>query len=313
MTRKAAAHLPQTPEGEQIFLDHVGWFVADMEAAGAAFERLGFRLTPFVAQHNADPDGGPPKPAGTGNRCAMLQRGYLEILTAVDGVDTPLSQQLNGAVARYNGLHLVAFTVDDAEGAHRQLEEGGFSPQDPVHLRRPITLSDGNEGEVSFTVLRVPPDAMEEGRVQMLRQETPDLVWQDDLIARDNAISALTGIIVCVENPAEAAERYSSFTGRAAVGGGDYFTIDLDRGRIGIAGAEKCRQMMPEIEIPTLPFMAAVVLESRNPMDTYTYFAQNGVRCVSGTERTLRVDPAEAQGASIVVVAEGEIWPPVAG
>ena len=62
------ADLPQTPSGDQIFLDHVGWFVPDMEAAGRAFEALGFTLTPFVAQHNADPAGGPPNPAGTGNR-----------------------------------------------------------------------------------------------------------------------------------------------------------------------------------------------------------------------------------------------------
>ena len=51
-----AADQSQTPAGNEIFLDHVGWFVPDMDTAGRQFEDLGFVLTPFVAQHNADPD-----------------------------------------------------------------------------------------------------------------------------------------------------------------------------------------------------------------------------------------------------------------
>ena len=94
----------------------------------------------------------------------------------------------------------VAFTIDDSAGAYERLSAGGFSPQDPVHLRRPLTLGDGSQAEVAFTVLRVPPEKMPEGRIQMLRQETPGLVWQDHIIARDNGILALGGVILCVDN-----------------------------------------------------------------------------------------------------------------
>ena len=183
MPPKAIDH-PQTPAGDQIFLDHLGWFVPDMEVAGRQFEDLGFVLTPFVAQQNADPGGGAPVPAGTGNRCAMLRRGYLEILTASDGVDTPLAQQLNAAVARYTGLHLIAFTIDEADAAHTRLEAGGFAPQPPVHLRRPLALPGGGAAEVAFTVLRVPPGAMEEGRVQMLGRT---ICWRGTMASRRSA------------------------------------------------------------------------------------------------------------------------------
>ena len=234
MTLQSPSDLPQTPAGNQIFLDHVGWFVPDMDAAGRQFEDLGFVLTPFVAQHNADPGGGPPVPAGTGNRCAMLRRGYLEILTASDGAETPLARQLNAAVARYTGLHLIAFTIDDADAAHTRLEAGGFAPLPPVHLRRPLELPDGGKAEVAFTVLRVPPGVMEEGRVQMLRQETPDLVWQEHLLARDNGIAALGGVLLCVDDPVAVSHRFSGFTGRGAPGGEDKRVIGLDRGRRGL-------------------------------------------------------------------------------
>ena len=46
----APEHEPQTPSGYEVFLDHVGWFVPDMDELAGAMERLGFILTPFVEQ-----------------------------------------------------------------------------------------------------------------------------------------------------------------------------------------------------------------------------------------------------------------------
>ena len=71
----ATEHESQTPSGSEVFLDHVGWFVPDMDELAGAMERLGFILTPFVAQQNADPNGGEPVLAGTGIRCALMRRG----------------------------------------------------------------------------------------------------------------------------------------------------------------------------------------------------------------------------------------------
>ena len=289
----------------------MGWFVPDMDVAGRQFEALGFVLTPFVAQNNADPEGGAPVPAGTGNRCAMLRRGYLEILTASEGVGTPLAQQLNEAVARYTGLHLIAFTIDDADSAHAKLEESGFAPQPPVHLRRPLAMPDGGQAEVAFTVLRVPPGAMAEGRVQMLRQETPDLVWQDYLVARDNGIAALGGVLLCVDDPVEASDRFARFTGRAARGSDEYRVIDLDRGRLGFATEDRCRALLPGLEIPTTPFMAAVALQADDPRVIEELCASRHIGLLDDAgDGTVRIDPAAASGAAMVVYGPDAIWPP---
>lgn len=304
--------LPQTPSGDQVFLDHVGWFVPDMEVAGDAFEALGFVLTSFVAQHNADPAGGPPLPAGTGNRCAMLRRGYLEILTTVPGVDTPLAAQMQAGIDRYAGLHLIAFTVDDSESAHARLEAEGFGPQPPVHLRRPLQLPGGGEGEVAFTVLRVPPNAMEEGRIQMLRQETPELVWQDHLIARDNGIAALGGVLLCVDNPVAVSDRYARFTGRDAMGGDAYRVIDLDRGRLAFATPRKCGDLLPGVSVPGTPFMAAVALQADDLPVLRGRCESAGIRQLSADDGTVRIDPADSQGAALVVFGPDGVWPPEA-
>ena len=112
------------PAGDEIFLDHVGHFVRDGEAASRALARCGFAPTPISIQVNPDPAGGA-RPTGTGNITAMLSRGYLEILFKTS--DTPLSRELDAALGRHAGLHLAAFAVADAAKAHRRLATDGFA------------------------------------------------------------------------------------------------------------------------------------------------------------------------------------------
>src|SRR5438105_1674821 len=124
----------QLPSPGAVFLDHVAHFVPAMDAAAQALERCGFRLTPFTAQTNREE--GETIPAGTANRCAMLQRGYVEILIAT--VDTPLARQLTGRLARHVGVHLAAFSTPDAAGEHDRLAAAGFPVLPLVDMRRPV-------------------------------------------------------------------------------------------------------------------------------------------------------------------------------
>src|SRR6266446_121016 len=112
----------QLPTGDEIFLDHVGHFVREPEAASRALQRAGFAPTPISVQVNPDPAGGAPRPTGTGNVTAMLRRGYLEMLFKT--ADTPLGRELDEAMGRYAGVHLAAFAVADAAKAHARLTEG---------------------------------------------------------------------------------------------------------------------------------------------------------------------------------------------
>src|SRR5262245_57260610 len=114
----------QLPRGDKIFLDHVGHFVRDRYAAGRALVRAGFAPTPMSVQSDAEGHS-----TGTGNICAMLTRGYIELLFKTS--ETPLAAELDAALARYVGVHLVAFAVADAGKAHRRLGDAGF-PMRPL-------------------------------------------------------------------------------------------------------------------------------------------------------------------------------------
>ena len=292
----------QTPEGGEIFLDHAGWYVADMDAASAAFERLGFRLTPFTAHSHAAPDGAR-HPSGTANRCAMLEIGYLEILTHVPDLDTPLASQLRAGLGRYGGLHLIAFTCADADAEHARLTAGGFAPLPVAALRRPIAMDDGSEGETRFSVIRLAPGAMAEGRIQMLTQDTPATTWQPSLIARDNAVDALTGIIVCCADPAEAVARFARFTARAAAG--SPISLPLDRGRLTFATPDQCRSLIPGFAAPSDPFIAACVMRSRDLAATARFLAGCGVAAKEAPGGALCVDAGDAMGAYLLIHGPG--------
>lgn len=75
----------QVPEAAEVFLDHVGYFVTDLDLAGDALVRLGCQVSPIKVHINNQ--GGRLVPAGISNRLARLRRGSLEVLAATQ--DTP--------------------------------------------------------------------------------------------------------------------------------------------------------------------------------------------------------------------------------
>lgn len=248
----------QLPVADQIFLDHVGHFVADAEASRAAFASAGFTPTPASVQVNPGPAGEPPRLTGTGNVCAMLRGGYIETLFKT--ADTPLGAEHDAARRRYDGLHLVAFAIADAAGHHARLAAAGFPMQPLVSMQRPVDTADG-PGVAAFEVVRVAPGAMVEGRVQVLRHLTESTVWQPRWLDHPNTARSLMGLSIVVEGVEEAAARFSRFTGRPAqptVGGHE---ILLDRGRIEIMSADGWRNRWPKLSVPSLPFLGACTIE----------------------------------------------------
>ena len=295
---------PQTPSDGQIFLDHVGWFVPDMDAASADFDRLGFRMTPLTVHENERPDGSR-GPSGSANRCAMIARGYLEVLVRMPGIDSPLARQMEDALSRYAGVHLIAFTVADASVAVRRLREAGFDPAPPVALRREMPLDGGGDATAAFSVIRLPAGQMPEGRVQMLTQDTPDVVWQPSVTARDNALDMLSGALVCSEDPAEAAARYARFTGRPAVRDGSRHRLALDRGEVLFCDPGACHAILPGVSLPGLPFIAAVSIRSTEIDATRSFLAGRGIPLLANQQARVVVHPDAGTGAAFVLHAAG--------
>jgi hypothetical protein len=238
----------QLPSPGEVFLDHTAFFVPAMEAAAEALERCGFRLTPFTIQTNREGD--TTVPSGTGNRCAMLKNGYLEVLTATS--DTPLSAQLRERIADHPGLHLAAFTSADAGAEHRRLTASGFPTLPLVDMRRPV-----GDDFARFTIARIAHGTMPEGRAQFLTHHTEPLVWLPDMLDHPNGAEALGALWIAAEDPAEPAARYARFTGRPARQEGAVTTIAFDRGALHIARPGHLREAFGIVPAGRLPCLVA--------------------------------------------------------
>ncbi len=288
----------------RITLDHVAHFLPDIDAASAALTRLGFALTPYSAQSHRLQPGGPLLPAGTGNRCVMLQNGYLEFLTPTH--DTANARQLHAAIARYTGVHLIAFGTQAPDADFSRLETAGFAPLPPVALQRQVGMASGGEATARFTVVRVPPAVMAEGRVQYCQHHTPEVVWQPRWVSHPNQALGLAAVLVCVENPAQTAQRYARFTGLHAQQGSNHWRIATTRGCLLFLNAAVLQQWLG-ITAPAVPWIAGYVIDSDDLAATR---ARVGGHPVAGSEDAIQVCLPDALGGVMLFQQAGSALRP---
>ena len=246
----------QLPVGEEIFLDHVGHFAADPEAASTALARAGFFATPRSVQ--VGPDGAL---TGTGNVTSMFKSGYIEVLYKT--ADTALGRELDIAIARYAGVHLAAFSVSDASAAHRRLESSGFRMRPIAHMQRPVDTAAGPD-TAKFTVTRVERGEMAEGRIQILTHHTEAAVWQPRWLTHPNGAAGLADVVIASTNVDEAAARFSRFTGVPTAENIFGKAVRLDRGGVQLMTAEAFARLAPDIAVPSLPFIGLYAITVRS-------------------------------------------------
>lgn len=246
----------QLPSGGQIFLDHIGHFVADINAAAEALERCGFLPTPFSVQTAPAGPEGALQPTGTGNICTMLRAGYLEFLTKT--AETPLAAELEAAVARWAGVHLAAFAVAQPEAAYDRLLRASIDMRPVVHMRRPAETEDGMS-EARFTVLRPKPGVMPEGRIQLLTHHTEKEVWQPRWLDHPNGVLGLLGVLIVTDDLAAAAIRFQRLLGTDPMQHNNGICFSLDRGHVELRSPDGAEAVTGRP--PGLPWIAAYGLK----------------------------------------------------
>jgi glyoxalase-like protein len=259
----------QLPVDGEIFLDHVGHFVRDAEAASRALARAGFAPTPQSVQSN--PDG---TLTGTGNVTAMFSRGYIEVLFKT--ADTPLGREFDLALAGHAGVHLAAFSVADAGGQHRRLSDAGFAMRPLVQFQRPVETETGAD-VAAFTVVRPERGAMAEGRIQILAHRTEHTVWQPRWLTHRNGALGLVDLVVIGADVAEATGRFVRFTGREAKPTKYGQALVLDRGQVQLFSNDAFAAMFAEIAIPPLPFIGAYAVRVQSIATAEALLRQEGM------------------------------------
>ena len=281
----------QLPGPGEAFLDHTAFFVPEMAPAAALLEACGFRLTPLTVQTNREGD--KTVPSGTGNRCAMLREGYIELLTATS--DTPLAAQLRERIADHPGIHLAALSTADTAAEHRRLGEAGFPTLPLVDMRRPV-----GDDFARFSIARIAHGTMPEGRAQFLTHHTEHLVWLPDMLDHPNGAEALTALWIAADDPAEVAARYARFTGRTAVRVDPMMEVRLDRGWLGMATPDFLSENYELHATGSLPSFVSASVRVRSLFDVEKCLAATGQQYRRCGDAALIVNLPAALGSALI-------------
>jgi hypothetical protein len=240
----------QRPPAGELYLDHLAHFVPDLAAAAEVWETLGFAVTPVSVHQVAG------KPAGTSNRCVMLEEGYLELLAPNKEIaDTPNAQRVRDRMKRFAGVHLACFGTPDAAAERARLAAHGFEPEPVVNLERKIETGDS----VRFSVVYVPPGKMPEGRVQYCEHLTPQHVWREGFV---NPLR-LRGVYVVADDPEEVAARWGRFGGLLPRPEDGFVRLDTARGQVRIGRKASVERLFGQC--PAAPALAGYALSCSDP------------------------------------------------
>ncbi len=225
----------------------------------------------------------------------MFSHGYMEVLFKT--ADTPLAGELDAALNRYPGVHLAAFAVANAGSWHRRLAANGFRLRPLLDMQRPVDV-EGTPGTAAFTLARLEGGEMPEGRIQMLTHRTEHTVWQRRWLTHRNGALALLRVVIAVADVEEAAQRFARFTGRPASACPFGRTIVLDRGRVDLIDTDGFAQVLPEIAIPSLPFIGAYAIRVRSLAAAHDLLQKTGVSTRPAERMLVATFPEElGQGA----------------
>src|SRR5262249_14252946 len=145
-------------------LDHVGVVAKDLAALAAAYESLGFTLTPLARYADGR----------IGNRCVMLGGSYIELLAVVD--PNARSATLERFLARYAGIHIMAFAITDEQSAMERLRRAGAKQATVSRFARPFDDADSGGRKAEFVLIQTPEQP--EGRINLVRHLAPDVLWR---------------------------------------------------------------------------------------------------------------------------------------
>jgi hypothetical protein len=279
-------------------LDHIGVAVSDLDLGQAAYSRLGFCLTERSLHKGTIATDGQAIPWGSGNHCAMFERGYLEILGVTDSKKYSTAREL---VQRYEGAHIVALRCENADAVSEIVSRRVRGIGKPVILERDVGVSEHNETRLErarFKNIYLAKDVFPEARFILIEHLTPDLVWQRHQLSHPNTAVAISAVEICVDERevANVAEKLGTLLGRLVARSSDgKRTIILEHGRIVIGSKSNYASRPAEP-----PCVTGIEVTVRDLDVTRGVLNASATPIVTDTGQQITVHPGSAHGTTIV-------------
>ena len=205
-------------------VNHVGLVVGNIHAAARRFEQMGFVLSPLSMHKGAVKPGDPPADFGSGNRCAVFPKNYLEIVAHVhkDKPDVFVGKYL----ARFEGMHIICFGCQNAGTVDARLKSADIATSGVIPLQRDVDTDSGRR-TAKFDCVHFGAAATPEGLVQAAHHLTPQYIHQAAHMVHPNKCVSLSNAYIAAADAASTAKRYEALTGKRARRDGAKYVIDL--------------------------------------------------------------------------------------
>ncbi len=175
-------------------LDHVGVAGRDIGAMVAAYAKLRFHITPQQPLLGRN-ENGELVPLGQTSAHIMFPDTYIE-LTAVEAAAR--GNHLAPYLARYEGVQILALAAGTAETCRATLKAAGIKTSAVAEAARDVVY--GTPGLARFKWFVVDSEIFEEGLVCCVEHETPEVVFQKEVMTHPNGAIGLSAVFVCPAN-----------------------------------------------------------------------------------------------------------------
>jgi len=278
-------------------IDHLVIAVHHLEAAQAAWGRLGFTLTP-VARH----------PFGTANSLVQLNGGYLELLGIADPSAIPPGEAGAFSFAAFNreflekrqGLSMLALQSVDPAADRADFEARGLPLYAPFRFERMAQGPDGAERPVAFSLTFTGDARIPNAGFFTCHHERPEDFWRAEYQRHANGALKIESVVMVARDPADFHEFFFYFTGQHDMRSDSLgVTLDTGGGKIEILSPVAVKGLFGEaVEADPKPRFVAMRIAVADLDATRAVLEANGVAFRSLLGR-LVVPASEACGVAV--------------
>ena len=279
--------------------------VRDLSHAAGQLTALGFNLTARSYHTVPNPDGSL-RPAGTANHCAMLQRGYLEVIAVTDPSAESFSRnEIGGFAARFEGLHLLAIGTASAGEVEARLNMWAEPFVAARSLHRKVDTPDGPR-DASFRLIIVPQLSGSDITFFFIEHQTAELLWTPESMVHPNGATGLLELIVVDNNLETTGLLYEKAFGIGPTEGDGILSFALDRSRfLVLTEMAALRHFGAPVPTHDLPHCAGQAVEVADLSMTAALLTSKAVPFTRAGGR-LTIAP-EFAGGAFLQFAEAEI------
>lgn len=218
------------PETHARGLDHLVIGLADLDAAGAFYADLGFR----VGARNRHP-------WGTENRIVQFPGAFLELITVGDATLIPphaprhfsFGAFVRDALARAEGMSMLVLESRDSQGDAEGFRRAGIGDFEPFFFERQARRPDGSEVRVAFSLAFAQNQNAPDCGFFVCQQHEPQNFWNPAFQQHANGASGLSAVFLVTPEPAAQAEFLSAFSGAESFATPEAgLRLKLPRGRL---------------------------------------------------------------------------------